>query len=313
MTKAKNSIPVLRVTQLDTNELDESLILTLKQSINQDFFKYVQYNFIQKYHTEIFTAIKCVLWYNTYYKRSQTIGQSLLDWSYLNQNGKLGLLRKIAHCFIYCFDEWFLAKLPHLIKKLIFYFKKLKNKNQIEEENNLDSERKIDNYLNFLGAIFKSVSFLNYLMFLFNGKYLHLWERLLKLEPSYNREQLIKSYNHEVSEREELWQTYFSIFKLIDSYASFDKIYSKITKIRSRKYQNESELNIKCCPICEIEPSMIHCSKNYDKLESCKHIYCYLCIKKALNEHDNKFECPICKKYIYDIELHISSNSGINE
>jgi hypothetical protein len=80
--------PVLRVTQLDTVELDDALLLNLKKSINEDFFKYIQSKTLQKYNVEIFTGLKMIIWYYTYGKRNQTIGQSILGWQYVPKSLK---------------------------------------------------------------------------------------------------------------------------------------------------------------------------------------------------------------------------------
>ncbi|RNA22041.1 peroxisome biogenesis factor 2 [Brachionus plicatilis] len=250
-------IPVLRVTQLDTNELDQSILLTLKQSLNQDIFKYIQHNFFQKYNTEIFAVIKCILWHFTFNKRSQTIGQSLLSWSYLEKK-KINVIKKIIHCLIFCFDEFFIEKFPILIRKFL---------------DNLGRKRQ-------------------------NQEYLRLWERILGLQPSYMQEQYLKSYSHEISEREELWQTYFSLFKLIDSLINFNKMYSKVSKFRAKNSTLHDEFSIKICALCDNSPSMAHQSADYDNLDSCKHVFCYLCIKKALMDNQNKFECPVKLKSI---------------
>ncbi|RNA22042.1 peroxisome biogenesis factor 2 [Brachionus plicatilis] len=288
-------IPVLRVTQLDTNELDQSILLTLKQSLNQDIFKYIQHNFFQKYNTEIFAVIKCILWHFTFNKRSQTIGQSLLSWSYLEKK-KINVIKKIIHCLIFCFDEFFIEKFPILIRKFLDNLGR-KRQNQ-ESENEALLNRKVEKIVNFFSTLFRSVSFLHYLQFLFDGRYLRLWERILGLQPSYMQEQYLKSYSHEISEREELWQTYFSLFKLIDSLINFNKMYSKVSKFRAKNSTLHDEFSIKICALCDNSPSMAHQSADYDNLDSCKHVFCYLCIKKALMDNQNKFECPVKLKSI---------------
>lgn len=292
-------IPVLRVTQLDTNELDESLVLTLKQSLNQDIFKYIQQSFFQRYNTEIFTAIKFFLWYFTFNKRSQTVGQSILNWTYLKAN-KINRVKKILHCLIFCFDELFVEKFPNLIRIFLNFIKKYQNQ---DLENDVVIARKVEKITNFFSLCLRSISFFHYLQFLFEGKYLRIWERILSLKPTYTQEQYIKSYNHEISEREELWQTYFSLFKLIDSLVNFNKIYSKVSKYGAKNFPRHDEMNYKICVLCENSPSLVHRSIDYEKLETCKHVFCYLCIKKELIENSNRFECPQCKKIITEIEL----------
>ena len=107
--------PVLRVTQLDTSELDEALLVNIHQSLNRDYFKYLQINFLQKYHNQIFTGIKLIIWYNTYYKHGQTVGQSIFDWNYRDHHTKF---KQCIHTIVYCFDEWMLELFPCVTKYL---------------------------------------------------------------------------------------------------------------------------------------------------------------------------------------------------
>lgn len=314
--------PVLRVTQLDASELDDALLVNLKQSINQDYFKYIQFSFLQKYHVEIFSAIKFLLWYNTYYKHGQTIGQSILDWSYRDDSisKRLVIAKRIAHACIYCLDEWFIEKFPDLLKRLIhFVFKKLKTNSQDETSFNQEEFqrlRMVDKFLDYFKIITKIFSFLNYIIFLSNGKYLNLWERLLGLRPIYKKQQFMREFERKLFERELLWQSYFSLFKFGDSLFDFKKLFAKLNrKLKTVKLgastsqPSEQIINISVCPICDNQPVMVHTSVNFNKNEACKHAYCYLCIKKALNETNNQYFCNICQKHVYEIEMFLRNEN----
>ena len=68
MTTAKElssqdqEFPVLRSIQLDTTDLDQTLMLNLRELLNQDLFKYVQLNYFQKYNIELFALVKFLIW-----------------------------------------------------------------------------------------------------------------------------------------------------------------------------------------------------------------------------------------------------------
>ena len=306
---------VLRVTQLDASELDEALIVNLKQSINQDYFKYIQSSFFQKYHVEIFTGIKCLLWYYTYYKNGQTVGQSIFDWYYRDQTK----VKKLLHMIVYCMDEWLLEKLPDLLKYLLTLLTNLKRKfnrqNNNEgqpDESNLEFERfrRIDKLFDGVKVMLKCITFMNYMIFLLNGRYLNLWERFIKLRPIYKKEQFMRSFNHKLFERELLWQSYFSLFKLAEGLFDFKKIQAKLRKKFSlnrstNAIHNKQNVEINKCGICEAQPpTMVHCAINF-KGDGCKHVYCYVCIKKALNDDNNQYLCQVCDKYVNSVEMYL--------
>jgi hypothetical protein len=264
--KYSNMNPVLRVAQLDTDNLEEALLLNLKQSINQEIFKYSRLNTIQKYSLEIYAALKFIIWYHTYNKNSQTIGQSLLDWSYFtkNQKNREILTKKFAHALIYCLDEWFFEKLPTLIKRLLKFLNESLNKktnsnlvNNGNEIISIDDDdnryKKIDIIFNYIRLVYKAASFLNYIAFLSDGKYLFLWERLLDLKPVYKKPQLMRTLNTTASAREDLWLMYFVLFKTINNLTNLKKLYGRVKNKLSAKFSTkacstEIQINMNECP-----------------------------------------------------------------
>jgi peroxin-2 len=326
--------PVLRVTQLDTNELNNSLLTSLKHSLNEELFKYINLNILQRYRVEIFAAVKFVIWYHTFGKNGQTIGQMLLDWTYSNSstNTKLLLTKKIIHAIIYCLDEWFEERFFLILKKIlltIYLFKKKKNTNRNDQTTEPTSsasttvetatfEKKFHQITNFLFQFYKSLSFVNFLVFLYNGKYLHLWERLLRWRPIYNKAQFMSTSNSvsEASIREEMWYAYFSLFKMSNNLVNISSVYNKFiqnlfksnkTRLAITKNKNQfDQINTSVCGICGEAPVMAHKSVNEkeDDFQICKHIYCYQCVRTAiLDSHKARYECFLCNASIKEIEL----------
>ena len=314
--------PVLRVTQLDTHELNESLLLSIKRSLNEDYFKYIQLKPIQRYHVEIFAGLKFILWYHTYGKSGQTVGQTIFDWSYVfdNKSKRALLIKKLVHACVFCLDEWFEVKLLRLLKGLIkFVFRKRETFFSGSSEQNPSSyDQRLNQVIDVISKIYKSLSFLNYILFLFDGKYLKLWERVLNFQPVYNNPQYMPQTNlaTDASIREELWQTYFSLFRLGNSLFDFQKLLNLVKKKVnfSQKTLNVSQttngIDITTCAICKNEPVVAHRSISRQESDSqCKHVFCYFCIRQALTETglDKSYLCAICSKSVYDIELFIKS------
>jgi hypothetical protein len=201
-----------------------------------------------------------------------------------------------------------------------FVFKKLKNNNTQDDASSNQEEfqrlRMVDKCLDYFRIITKIFSFINYIIFLSNGKYLNLWERLLGLRPVYKKQQFMREFERKLFERELLWQSYFSLFKFGDSLFDFKKLFARLNrKLKAIKLSasptqaSEQTININMCPICDNQPVMVHTSINFNKNESCKHAFCYLCIKKALNETNNQFFCNICQKHVYEIEMYLKNEN----
>lgn len=310
MSDSNLEYPVLRVTQLDTHELNDNILLNIKQSINEDIFKYVQYHFFHKYHLEIYSALKFILWYHTYGKSGQTVAQSLLNWSY-NRQSNGNNLKKIAHCLIFCLDDWFQEKFVYLIKKLLrFVLSKRKNS---QNEANDEKIRTFEKFLHFINVFIKLASFLNYVMFLCNGRYLSLWERVLGLRPVYTSQQYMpQQLNSEATIREEMWYSCFTLFKLSDQLINFSRLKKRFTKTIGRKEDISIEINKLLCPLCNKEPTIAHVDatrRDSDSVnESCGHVYCYFCIQKEIQDNSQHF-CSICNKRINQIEIYYKNEN----
>lgn len=271
---------VLRVTQLDTFELDKELLEILKNSLNEDLFKYIQVKFLIKYQIEIFTAIKALLWYLTFYRNGQTIGQSTLDWHYKEHStGKI--LRKIVHFIVYCLDDWFEVRI----------------KNKITNNKLARS----------LEIFFKSASLFNFLTFLFNGSYLHLWQRLFNFNSVYSTRQYLREIDTELTERELLWHSYFTLVKFLNkTFNMKNYILNKLKRLKHKRsvmanmslVKDESELESEC-PICQ--QSLVNACRT--NLSSCKHLFCFYCIQSSLALNGASFTCPKCSTVIESFHL----------
>lgn len=112
-----------------------------------------------------------------------------------------------------------------------------------------------------------------------------------------------------------MWQAYFSLFKLADSLFDLTRVYKKFmtntglsTTRLSEANKNENEM--KLCAICGNQPTMVHCAKNYSDSDACKHVYCYFCLSRAINESSSHgYVCRICSRIIYDCEMFINNKN----
>lgn len=316
--------PVLRVAQLDTGELNGQLLMHLKQSINEDHFKYIQAGFLQKYHPEIFAFLKFVLWYNTYYKTGQTVGQFLLDWSYGASTGRWMLVKKLAHGLIYCLDEWLehrlFSILAHAYKLLNDLRKRFTAGPMTENDESSRHEqalRRIQTFCNYFSILLEAASFLNFIVFLYQGKYLHVWERLLRMRPSYNKQQMMREVNTDIVAREELWQSYFALFKFSNSVLNVKELFQKAmkrigpSKSKSTAGSRYDPVKLTVCAICSSQPpTNVHCSSDYESHsdDSCQHLFCYYCIKTELSK-SAEFECPKCFRLIKDVKMYLNNEN----
>ncbi len=282
--ETRHDIKVLRVTQLDTNVLDTEFLNQMKTYLYEDTFKYLRASSLNVYQVELFAVLKGLIWYSTYGRTERTIGQALLNWSYKN-DGTYKATRMIMHCLIYCLDEWTEIRLLPLLSARIRHF-------------------------NAFRIFFKFSRLLNYLIFLYNGDYLHLWERLFRLKPFYKQMQTLREINTKYTERLVLWQSYFVLIKFLNT--TFDlKLFLKKLRMKISN-NNETDLTmasrddamsehfrVKHCGICN-DRLTLACQSN-----SCQHFFCFYCVQFRIHkENDNS--CPICKRQFENVDLCVN-------
>lgn len=238
--------------------------------------------------------------YNTFYKTSQTVSQRLFDWSYQNQTS----LKTLIHGIIYCCDEWLLERFLDLLKRLFTRIIRILNKSDRQEEDEIKSARVI-RYIEFS---IRLASFLNYAVFLYQGKYCHWWERLLRLRPVYKRPQLMRRFNHDVTIREELWHVYFSIFRGLNSFIGLKTLNKRWTFLKQEKKSVLSDS--RACAICsKSEPTNVQRPVQTSDQVKCPHVFCYLCVAKELEYNSNSFKCPQCSVSIHKTELYLENKN----
>lgn len=294
-----NESKVLRVIQLDTSELDVELLNQSKQLLD-DCFKYIQIKFLNKYKHEANLLIKCLIWHYTFNKTNQTIGQSIFNWSYKSNNSSKSIsntLIKYFHLLFYCFD--------YDTNENIGDFKLL---------NHLIEKLKMNSIFNAFLIIIKFMKLINYLLFLYNGNYLYLFERILRLKAIYSEEQELREVDdstNEYTERELIWQSYFVLIKLLNSLFNLKtRFISRLLSIKQQKkedderdVENETDKIYKC-KLCD-DKSLTNCYK----FKNChlKHTYCYYCIKSNVLNYKVKSLCKYCSNdhvsNVYDCNI----------
>ena len=328
---------VLRVTQLDTHELDLWLVDIFRQAVTTDAFKYATSGAggatillaqFYKYRVEVFTALKCFIWYHTYYKHGRTHAQSLFEWSYARQQQDdkgQALIKTLTHACLFCFDELIeerLASLCRFVVRSLFAKKIGPKRDDDDDASNAQIEIRIDTWIAWLRRLVRLASFVNYLLFVFNGRYAHIGERLLALRGSYNRTDVpppSPEASSAVADREALWQTYFLLIRLANRLIDTRKLWRR-AHLFFLKQKQQQQLTSKervilneTCAICEQVPTLVHCDASNIKktsenaaaaaaVPSCRHVFCYYCVRKHMLENNDRYYCMQCSAHVTQVK-----------
>lgn len=253
-------ISSLRTPQIDANLLDEDF-QSYNWEIFSSIFRHYYSHLIHKFKHEFQLFLRLLTTYNTLFssKFSSTIGQQLLEIKYssspLTRYQKFLYLLSLIFSYIY---EKFLVDYRRLLP---FQF------------------------------LYKTVLFINFLIFLHNGKYIHLFERLNQLQTIHNHLPSLRILDYSYMKRELIWHTLNETLGTLIPFVTSLKARTLFRQYFSGIFMKElRQTNI--CSVCEQKIVMPH-----ESIGECKHYFCYVCAYSLIQQ-----SCPICYKTINNIK-----------
>ncbi|EEB20062.1 conserved hypothetical protein [Pediculus humanus corporis] len=246
----KKEIIVPRITQIDANYFDNEINKILFNQI-LEVSKFLKPGALNNFKSELNFILNLVIYKYSILQKNSTFGQDLVGLKY-NDSFKRTKL------YLYPILKYFF---PYLKKKY--------------EENGT----RVNNNVMLLKNILKISQFLNLLVFLVQGKYPTISDRLLNLKyvptKKYNR-----SVGYHFMTRQLVWFSILELLKLILPLVNYSKIKSKIsTLVFSKFYTKRIKIHTKYknsskCVICK-DYLILPCTIS----EKCSHLACYYCLK----------------------------------
>ena len=263
---------VPRVSLLDAQQLDGDILTILKNSL-LEAVKYKGVGLYTRLEPELDALIKLALYRWTVVKRKATIGQTLLQMKYSRTVSRNQLAK-------YSFYMVFLSWLQKRMSDIIRFF---------------SSEVQINfmKLVNCIDVLHSCCYLINLLIFLHQGYYGTLAERLfgLSLVPTAppNSRQISYSYFN----RELLWHGFAELLTVLLPLIPTKKFHNFIrsclprSHISSSPEKGEVELSqASICAVCGRSPVLPH-------QFGCRHALCYYCLYSKHAEQLN-FSCPLC-------------------
>lgn len=260
---------VLRVNQLDACELDDTITGVL-----EDFFLGIfgplQSIRIDQFKPELKTILRYALWKFSLSSSSDssTFGQRMLSLAYIHTNSRtLSSIQRAGLFYWYVLSEWVMERGDWLLCKL----------------------HPGDTPLRFLrhsSTAFKTLSVINFLVFLVYGCYPTLKERLLMLNMTPTTPQTLRTVSHRYLTREILWHGFTEFMFFVLPHFNLFTLRNVARKICSTKISTDNRL----CSFCEGLPTNT-------QISNCGHLYCYYCLSANLTA-DPSFPCCVCNQLV---------------
>ncbi|XP_065061603.1 peroxisome biogenesis factor 2-like isoform X2 [Rhopilema esculentum] len=216
-------------------------------------------------------------------KNTATLGQSLFDVRYAANAGDGGLSHinlkaRTVLALIYVASPWLQERLYDILSL-------------IGDQQSISD--KASSCAKWIEKVWRLASIVNLMVFLQNGTYPSLVERLLGLQHVYNKPQSIQKASFTFMNREILWHGYaefiFFVLPLIKMYGLKNlvrRFFGHSSNVPSLEGANQTSSLSKYCPVCNQLPTQPY-------VANCGHHFCYYCIKVSCME-DPSFVCPLC-------------------
>lgn len=134
-------------------------------------------------------------------------------------------------------------------------------------------------------SVIKVFNYVNFVVFMFTGRFTSLVERLLHMRLVYAQQNIPRFHSFEFLNRELVWQGFTEFMTFLMPLISFDKIRRFFNQKILRK--SPRSLPETTCAFCAASPMTL------PHITNCGHTYCYYCVKVALMQKPG-LECPRC-------------------
>ncbi|XP_033119887.1 peroxisome biogenesis factor 2-like [Anneissia japonica] len=290
----RNGLLALRVNQLDSSELDNEILQIIKAQLS-NVFKYFKPGYLSKIEPELNTVIRLLIWKYSVFTNDATLGQQMLNIKYRDA-AKFGPLHTR--------QRWLLGVVLVGLKWI---------QERSMELSSLTRETTISwiiGFVNMAEKLLKVASLVNFLLFLRDGQYQFLFERIIGVRATFSKPQFVRQVSFEFMTRELMWHGFseflFFILPLIN-YRRIQNFFRRKLRSPSSPNQTRSSRPLKTykeCAICGEWPTM-------PREIGCLHVYCYYCIQSNMLA-DSSYSCPLCSykpdgmKSIKEVSVEIS-------
>ncbi|EIE78571.1 hypothetical protein RO3G_03275 [Rhizopus delemar RA 99-880] len=203
-----SSLKVMRVGQLDSEILDNELVDILKEQL-WSAFSLFKPAMKERFEPELLALLNLTLFKLSIYNSSTTYGAQLQNLKYRNERMHKGSLesiakdapltkaQKISYGILTVGGQYAWTRISRIATN--------KGWGELEED---DIRNKIYKLLQYGEKYWKLFSLINFLVFLWNGKYRMLIDRLLSMRLVYSKKSMNRQVSFEFLNRQMVWHAF---------------------------------------------------------------------------------------------------------
>lgn len=161
-------------------------------------------------------------------------------------------------------------------------------------------------WLSHIEVIYQLVHILNFLVFLNDGKYRSIVDRLLGMRLVFARPLIVRQVSFEFMNRQLVWNGFAELLFFLIPLINLERLKRGLINLiggGQPPLVDEDEVPLSACPICFSDPIPV------PYINECGHLYCYYCLKAAL-VNDPGLCCARCGQKIQNIHRFDMQHTG---
>ncbi|RUP19747.1 Pex12 amino terminal region-domain-containing protein [Jimgerdemannia flammicorona] len=335
LTKLRRSIAslptsplrVMRVSQLDADLLDVELFGVLKDQLWQAL-SFFRPTFKETFEPEFVIILQLILYRLSIYESGASYGKQLQNLNYRNERGHRGGLESIA-------IDSTLTRFQRIMYGAItvggqYAWTRLNRLVTAQGWGDLGETNPRKTFWNLMQrgeGWFKTLSLLNFLVFLYNGKYRTLVDRALSMRLVYSRKSISRQVSFEFLNRQLVWHAFTEFLLFLMPLINIEKLKLRLSRaLLPHSYLSSSasslgyaQLPLHICVICHENSSAgattlagtgggIHVGLQEDTtvhnpyITNCGHVYCYWCVSSKMGVYEGEWGCLRCGERVTTVE-----------
>ncbi|KAI8070828.1 Pex12 amino terminal region-domain-containing protein [Gongronella butleri] len=317
-----SSLKVMRVSQLDSDILDIELFDILKDQLWKSLSLFKP-TIKETLEPEMLAVLNLILFKLSIYDSSASYGAQLQNLKYRNEWKHGGILESIA-------KDAPLTKTQKIIYGLLTVggqYAWTRSNRYITEQGwgELDettTRNKVYRILQAGEKYWKAFTLLNFLVFLYNGKFRTLIDRLLGMRLVYAKKSLNRQVSFEFLNRQMVWHAFTEFLLFLVPLINVEKLKLRLTRMLLPKSflasnKGYDKLPDNQCAICHDNSSVdasaggapVGQVQNFTVhnayAASCGHAYCYYCIQSKMVVFGGEWPCLRCGERVESIRKMI--------
>jgi peroxin-2 len=270
-------VPALRVNQLDAQRLDDEVYEILKGQFVQAFSLF-HTSLIDRFQPEVNAILSFVIFRLSTFESASSYGDKLENLVYrVNGTGaRVAAKQRILYGAVLIGGGWLWARANRFVT------------NEGWGDSPVGSlKRRAWALLGHLETVWKLGSLVNFVMFLYNGRYRSLLDLLLGQRMGYIHPTMARSLNFEYMNRLLVWHGFTEFLMFLMPLINVERVKAWIQRKFAPPRLAAPSASPDSCPICSAQPI------NTPYVTNCGHFFCYYCLQQN-RMMDPHYPCPRC-------------------